>query len=379
MEEVRSPSLTRLLATLAALLVLVGALVVGVIASSSLRPRPRSVPREPRTAAPAVRSEVSAAGSRDLLSNRWSVLRSRKVPSSSPPEAGTLQSVRAWAVTCVPRSGAFLRQAEADGFAPRAPSDYPERHDWSDKQPTNFEVHRMRTSGLISGSSSAATARAARTSTSAASSTSDGVAELEPERSRKVDVDPAERGPRPPRNADHRLRHSRPSPGSELRPRGRLTLIASACLACSYPVRCQLGEADPRPDLDGDRPRGVGSDAAGCNRHRSLPACMAQPTRFASGGDDGWGHHLRRGCRPRGARRPQDPESLIHQDLDRAFCQRVSSRWAIVDRRSASVAVGHPATPGACTGPDVAQACSGADADDPSRDAPAVRATVGQG
>ncbi len=32
--------------------------------------------------------------------------------------------------------------AEADGFVPRTPSDHPERRDWSDKQPTDLEVHR---------------------------------------------------------------------------------------------------------------------------------------------------------------------------------------------------------------------------------------------
>ncbi|WP_182045220.1 hypothetical protein [Curtobacterium sp. ME26] len=143
MEEVRSPSLTRLLATLAALLVLVGALVVGVIAvvgaaaQTALGPSRTS---NGSTCSP-LGGECSRL-SRSAIEQMVGIALPEGAQFVSSGSRDLFKASEAWAVTCVPEAERFFDEAEADGFAPRAPSDYPERHDWSDKQPTNFEVHR---------------------------------------------------------------------------------------------------------------------------------------------------------------------------------------------------------------------------------------------
>jgi hypothetical protein len=143
-EDVRSPSLARLLATLAGLLVLAGAIVVSVVAAVGAAAQYALGPS--RTSDGSVCSVLSGDCSRLSRSAVEKMVGITLPAGTRVVSSGSWDLIKAsdaWAVACVPEAQRVFDEAETDGFVPRAPSDYPERHDWFDKQPTDLEVHRV--------------------------------------------------------------------------------------------------------------------------------------------------------------------------------------------------------------------------------------------
>lgn len=143
-EDVRGPGLTRLLVMLAGLLILAGALVVGVLAAAGAAAQHAFGPS--RTANGSTCSPLGGECSRlsqSAIQDRVGVVLPEGTRLVASGSKSFLKASEAWAVACVPEVQRVFDAAEAGGFVPRAPSDYPERHDWSDKQPTDLEVHRV--------------------------------------------------------------------------------------------------------------------------------------------------------------------------------------------------------------------------------------------
>lgn len=135
--------MTRLLATLAGLLILAGALVVGVFAAVGAAAQHALGPS--RTANGSTCSVLSgdcSQLSRSAVEQMVGITLPAGTRFVSSGSRDMFKASEAWAVACVPEAQQVFDAAKADGFIPRAPSDYPERHDWSDKQPTALEVHR---------------------------------------------------------------------------------------------------------------------------------------------------------------------------------------------------------------------------------------------
>lgn len=142
-EDVRSPSLTRLLVTFAGLVILAGALVVGVIAAVGAAAQHALGPS--RTAEGSTCSPLSGDCrrlSRSAVEQMVGITLPAGTRLVSSGSRDMFKASESWAVACVPEAQRLFDAAEADGFVPRTPSDYPERRDWSDKQPTDLEVHR---------------------------------------------------------------------------------------------------------------------------------------------------------------------------------------------------------------------------------------------
>ncbi|GGL85603.1 hypothetical protein GCM10009706_25270 [Curtobacterium citreum] len=142
-QDVRSPSLMRLLVTLAGLLVLAGALVIGVLATVGTAAQHALGPS--RTADGSTCSPLSGECSqlsRSAVEQMVGITLPAGTRLVSSGSRDMFKASESWAVACVPEAQRVFDAAEADGFVPRTPSDYPERRDWSDKQPTDLEVHR---------------------------------------------------------------------------------------------------------------------------------------------------------------------------------------------------------------------------------------------
>ncbi len=143
MEDVRSPSLARLLATLAGLLILAGAIVVSAVTAVGAAAQ--------HAIGPSGTSEGSICSVLSGDCSRFSRSAIQQMVGITLPAGTRVVSLasrdlskasEASAVACVPEAQQVFDAAEADGFVPRTPSDYPERHDWSDKPPTDHEGHR---------------------------------------------------------------------------------------------------------------------------------------------------------------------------------------------------------------------------------------------
>jgi hypothetical protein len=139
-ETERFPDLPRLLGTLAGLLLLLGALSMGVIVvggSSAHRILEPTTTADGSTCDPI--SGACSDLSRSAIEEKTGIVipRGSRVLHSGSRSAFTFYE--AWAVACVPDAGLLLDQSENSGFVPATPSDYPTRQDWNDKGPSVLE------------------------------------------------------------------------------------------------------------------------------------------------------------------------------------------------------------------------------------------------
>lgn len=137
----QAPSALRLVGMLAALVLLLGVVVVAVVLSAGVAVH-RSL--EPKTTAD---GSVCKPLSGDCIRLSRSAIEARlgiRLPAEVQLEASGSRSLikasEAWAVACVPDVTALLRDAERAGFVESPVSDFPERHDWSGKGPVSREV-----------------------------------------------------------------------------------------------------------------------------------------------------------------------------------------------------------------------------------------------
>ena len=143
-EAERLPGLPRLLGTLAGLLLLLGALIVGVIVVVS-----SSAHRflEPTTTADGSSCDPISGACSDLSRSAIEEKTGIVIPDGArvlhSGSRSAFKFYEAWAVACVPDAGQLLDQSKNSGFVPASPSGYPTRHDWNDKGPSVLERRRV--------------------------------------------------------------------------------------------------------------------------------------------------------------------------------------------------------------------------------------------
>ncbi|MGL3200235.1 MULTISPECIES: hypothetical protein [Curtobacterium] len=144
----QAPSALRLVGMLAALVLVLGGVVAAVVFSVGASVHRALGPQETDDGSicEPLKGECSRLG-RTSIETTFSV---RLPPDAQLKASGArslIKASEAWVVACVPDVSALLQNAEDAGFVESAVSDYPERHDWSDRGPVSQEVRLVAPDG----------------------------------------------------------------------------------------------------------------------------------------------------------------------------------------------------------------------------------------